>query len=49
VGPRPGLDPVARKTNSHHCASHELNHGRPARSLVTILTELPQLLTYPYT
>jgi hypothetical protein len=28
-----------------HCPSRELNPGRPSRSLVTILTELPRLRT----
>jgi hypothetical protein len=31
---------------SYHCPSRELNTGRPARSLVTILTELPRLYTF---
>jgi hypothetical protein len=30
---------------SHHCHYRELNSGRPARSLVCILTELPLLWT----
>jgi hypothetical protein len=29
---------------SHHCSCRELNPGHPARSLVTIPTELPRLL-----
>jgi hypothetical protein len=29
---------------SHHCPCQEFNPGRPARSLVSTLTELPQLL-----
>jgi len=40
VGPRAGLDAIAKRTISHHCLCWELNPGRPARSLVSILTEL---------
>jgi hypothetical protein len=29
---------------SNHCPRRELNHGRPARSLVSILSELSRLL-----
>jgi hypothetical protein len=41
VDPRAGLDAVARRKNPSPC--RESNAGRPARSLVTILTELPLL------
>jgi len=41
VGPRPGLDAVAKRKESHHCLCREFNPGRPARGLVIILTELP--------
>jgi hypothetical protein len=44
VGPRVGLDAVAKSNKSHHCPCQELNSSRPARSLVTIPTEL--LLLY---
>jgi hypothetical protein len=40
VGPRAGLDAVANRKKSHHCRFRELNPGRPARSLVTTLTDL---------
>jgi hypothetical protein len=33
-----------RKIKGHYCLNRELNHGRPARSLVPILTELPRLI-----
>jgi hypothetical protein len=42
VGPRAGLHTVARKKNL--CPSQELNTGHSAHSLVTIQTELSQLL-----
>jgi hypothetical protein len=45
MGPRAGLDAVAKRKKSHHCSCRELNSGRPTRSLVTILTELPRFLT----
>jgi hypothetical protein len=35
VGPRAGLDAVVKK-KSHHCPLRVLNHGCPARSLVSI-------------
>jgi hypothetical protein len=38
VGYRTGLDDVAKR---RICPCRELNPGRPARSLVSILTELP--------
>jgi hypothetical protein len=40
VGPRANLDAVARSKNSITVPVAELNPGRPARSLVTTLTEL---------
>jgi hypothetical protein len=43
VDRRTSLDVVRRKT-SHHCPCRELNPGRPARSLVSIPTELPRFL-----
>jgi len=33
---------------SLHCTCHELNSGRPALGLVSILTELPQLEYWLY-
>jgi hypothetical protein len=45
---RGGLDAVAKRKKSYHCTSRELNPGRPARSLVCLLTELTQLLIYIY-
>jgi len=42
MGTRAGLDKVVRTLNSSLC--RELKAGRPGRSLVTILTELPQIL-----
>jgi hypothetical protein len=41
VGLRAGLDAVAKRKKSHQCPCWELNPGRPARSLVSVLTELP--------
>jgi hypothetical protein len=41
VGPRAGLDAVAKRKIS--LPSRESNPGRPARRLVTILTEPPWL------
>jgi hypothetical protein len=38
VGPRAGLDAVTKSKNPSAC--QESNPGRPAHSLVTILTEL---------
>jgi hypothetical protein len=35
--PRAGLDAVAKRRKSHHYPRRELNLGRPARSLVSIL------------
>jgi hypothetical protein len=43
VGPRVGLDAATKRKNP--CPCRELNHNRPARSLVTILTGLPRLNT----
>jgi len=39
-----GLDAVAGKKKSPPCFCWELNIGRPARSLVTILTEFPRVV-----
>jgi hypothetical protein len=41
VGPRAGLEPVVKRKYPSAC--RESNRGRPVRSLVTILTELPRL------
>jgi hypothetical protein len=41
---RAGLDAVAKRKKSLHCHCWESNSSHPAPSLVTILTELPQLL-----
>jgi len=40
VGPRAGLDAVEKREIPSPC--RELNPDRPARSLVSILTELPR-------
>jgi hypothetical protein len=40
VGPRTGLDAVAKRKIKSHYTCRELNPGRPARSIVTVLTEL---------
>jgi hypothetical protein len=42
VGPRVGMEVVAER-KKEFCPCRESNPGRPARSLVTILTELSQL------
>jgi hypothetical protein len=39
VGTKAGVDAVKRKISHFPC--RELNPGRPARSLVSILTEIP--------
>jgi hypothetical protein len=44
VGPRVGLDAVAKRKKSHCCPCRESNSGRPACSLISILTELPLIL-----
>jgi len=44
VGPRAGLDAVAKKNNPSPC--RESHPDRPIRILVTILTELPHLKPY---
>jgi len=41
VGPRPGLNAAAKRKVSHLSLCQESNSGRPARSLVTVLNELP--------
>jgi len=43
VGPKVGLDAVAKKRNLFIALAANLTPGRPARSLVTILTELLRL------
>jgi len=40
VGPRAGLDAVAKRKTSHHGSLREINPGCTPRSLVTTLTEL---------
>jgi hypothetical protein len=42
VDPRSGLDAMARRYNPR--SYRGLNHGRSARSVITILTELPLLV-----
>jgi len=37
VGPRAGLDSVAKRKESLHFPCRESNPGRPARSLVTLV------------
>jgi hypothetical protein len=45
LGPRAGLDAVAKKEKSSHCPYRELNRHRPAHGgLVTKLTKLSRLL-----
>jgi hypothetical protein len=43
VGPRAGLDEVAKRKNL--CPCRESNAGRPASSFVIVLTELSRLVT----
>jgi hypothetical protein len=43
VGPRAGLDEVAKRKKSRHCPCWELNSDRPAHGLASVLTELPRL------
>jgi len=40
VGPTAGLDAVGEEKNFHNCPRLELNPGRPARSVVSVPTEL---------
>jgi hypothetical protein len=48
VGPRAGLDAVAKRRRPYPC--QESNRGRLASILVTILTELPRLsVNFVYT
>jgi hypothetical protein len=42
VGSRAGLDAVAKRNQSLHYPYRKSNPGRPVRSLVIILTELPR-------
>jgi len=46
VGPKAGLDAVAKRKVSYHCPFRELNRDRPARSLVCTLTELSRPLEF---
>jgi len=46
VGPRAGLDAVGKRKSSYSC--RQSNPGRPDRSSVTILTELPSLLFWVF-
>jgi len=43
VGPRAGLEAVTKRKKFHHWSCRELSPGRPARSPVSVLTELPRL------
>jgi hypothetical protein len=43
-GPQSLSDAIAKRKKFHHCPCRELNSRRLARSLVTILTEVPWLL-----
>jgi len=46
VGPRAGVDTaVVKSKKSDDFPRRELNPGRPARSFVSVLTELPRLLS----
>jgi hypothetical protein len=45
MGPRAGMDAVAKRKMSHNCSWRVLNHGRPAHSLTSTLTE-PQNILY---
>jgi len=46
VGPRAGQDAVMKRKKKHYnCPCRELSSGRPIRSLVTVLTELPPFIT----
>jgi len=42
VGPRAGPDAVVKKKYIR-CSCRDLKLGRPVRSLITVLTELPRL------
>jgi hypothetical protein len=43
-GPCAGLDIMAKRRKSNYCPCRELNPGRPARRLVSILTQVSRLL-----
>jgi hypothetical protein len=43
MGLRAGLDVVDKQKKMYQCLCRGLNPGRPARSLVSVLTELPRL------
>jgi len=45
VGPRTGLEAVVKRKKIHHCPLPGTDLGRPARSLVNILTDLPAMDT----
>jgi len=45
MGPRIGLDSMAKRK---FCVYREEKFGRPTRSLMTILTELPRLRALQY-
>jgi hypothetical protein len=47
VGPRAGLGAVAKREKFHYWLCRESNAGRPARSLVSVLTELLRFLYIP--
>jgi hypothetical protein len=40
MGTGPGLDAVAKRKKSLPCLCQESNPGRPARSLVTMMTDI---------
>jgi hypothetical protein len=48
VGSGVGLEAVAKTKKNLPCACREPNPGRPARSLTTILTELPRIINMYY-
>jgi hypothetical protein len=44
AGPQNRCERDGEEENSHHSPCLESNHSRPARILVSILTELPRLI-----
>jgi hypothetical protein len=44
VDPRAVLDAVVKREKIHHCPRQEVNPGRLAPSLLTILTELSKII-----
>jgi hypothetical protein len=49
VGPRDVLQAVSKRKKSRNFTCWELNPGRPAGRIVTILTELPRFFIRLYT